>query len=428
MPKEKDAPYVFDMTIKVEGDKKGLWVSSGVPEVELFSGSPAPTLKYRMTRRNKSEVAIIDLPKSVTTNSSIHPDWICNSNGFFGIIVDPLTEIAPGFRASLVPGEALPSRLVEIDRDQERFTASSMPGYMATMPLNPTKTTTKFRVFAGPFSDAILNRVDAAYTDTATGYNPDYIACQSDLGWFSFISEPFAKFLFIVMNFFHTLTGSWAFSIILLTVVLRAMMYPLNNWSTRSLLKMQEIAPKISAVQEKYKNDPKKAQAEVLQIYQTAKVNPISGCLPMLIQMPFLFGMFDLLKTTFELRGAGFIPGWIDNLTSPDVLFSWNTPIFFIGNQFHLLPVLLGLVMFLQQRMSAAQVNVNEMTEQQRQQRAMGTLMTVVFTAMFYHFPSGLNLYWLSSTLLGMLQQWWTQKLIHQEKTSQESPKKASSQ
>ncbi len=213
------------------------------------------------------------------------------------------------------------------------------------------------------------------------------------------------------MSFFHSITGSWGISIILLTVALRVMLYPLNAWSTKSMLKMQQLQPEIQAIQEKYKKDPKKAQLEVTNLYMSRGVNPVSGCFPLLIQLPFLIGMFDLLKSTFVLRGAPFIPGWINNLAAPDVLFSWQTPIFFIGNQFHLLPILLGAVMFIQQRfMSSAPKDPSAMTDQQRQQRTMGTLMTVVFAVMFYHFPSGLNIYWLSSMLLGILQQWWTQK------------------
>ena len=172
---------------------------------------------------------------------------------------------------------------------------------------------------------------------------------------------------------------------------------------------MQKIAPKIAAIQEKNKKDPKKAQMEIVNLYREEGVNPLSGCLPLLIQMPFLIGMFDLLKSTFELRGASFIPGWIDDLAAPDVLFSWNYPLPFIGNSFHLLPFILGGVMFLQQRlMSPLPSDPKLMTDQQRQSRAMGSMMTVLFTFLFYNFPSGLNLYWLSSMLLGILQQWWT--------------------
>lgn len=142
-------------------------------------------------------------------------------------------------------------------------------------------------------------------------------------------------------------------SIILLTVFLKLLLYPLNAWSIRSMRRMQKLSPYIQEIQQKYKKEPKRAQMEVMALYKTNKVNPITGCLPLLIQLPFLIAMFDLLKSSFLLRGASFIPGWIDNLTAPDVLFSWTTPVWFIGNEFHLLPILLGIVMFVQQKLSA---------------------------------------------------------------------------
>lgn len=408
---EKGAPYCVDVTINVEGDARGLWISSGVPEVEWISGAPAPALKYRITRNSKSEVISINLPQDAETYSNLYPNWICNSNGFLGMIIDPLTAIDPGFRVQGVSGVTVPSRLLEFNQGYEQYKAQDLPGYLVLLPLKATGGTMNFRFFSGPFADSVLKTVDKTYSDPSTGYNPDYIACQTFHGWFSFISEPFAKFLFILMNFFHDITGSWALSIVLLTVALRLMMYPLNTWSTKSMIKMQQIGPEVAALQEKYKKDPKKAQVEIMNLYRERGVNPVSGCLPLLIQMPFLIGMFDLLKSTFELRGASFIPGWIDNLTAPDVLFSWSTPIFFIGTQFHLLPILLGLVMYLQQKMmSTAPKDPSLMTDQQRQQKAMGPMMAILFAVMFYNFPSGLNIYWLSSMLLGILQQWWTMR------------------
>lgn len=404
----KGGPYTLDLTVNVEGDSRGLWITSGIPEVEWISGGPAPALKYRITKNGKPSVESIDLPKDAITVTTLTPDWVTDSNGFFGIILDALTEVGSGYRVQTVSGATVPSRLVEIDQEYQLYDPAKMPGYMAMLPLKNNGGTMQFRTFAGPFSTAVLKEVDSTYANPATGYNPDYVASQTFHGWFSFISEPFAKFLFFLMRGFYSLTGSWAFSIILLTVALRLMLYPLNAWSMKSTIQMQKIAPEIKAIQDRYKKDPKKAQMEIVNLYRDRGINPLSGCLPLLIQMPFLIGMFDLLKSTFELRGASFIPGWIDDLSAPDVLFSWNYPIFFIGNEFHLLPFLLGGVMFLQQRMMAPAIDANEMTEQQRQQRVMGNMMTVVFTLMFYNFPSGLNIYWLSSMLLGMLQQWWT--------------------
>ena len=409
--KHPEGPYCLNLEIKIEGEGRGLWLTSGIPEVEWISGATAPSLKYRLTRNQKSEVEKIDLPKDAATMTSVYLDWINNSNGFLGMILDPLKEIEPGYRVQFVSGTAAPSRLVEFDQNNENFKPANLPGYMALLPLKNSGGTMTYRFFAGPFDSAILNEIDKLYSDPAIGYNPDYIACQTMHGWFTFISEPFAKFLFVLMNLFHTLTGSWALSIFLLTVSLRLMLYPLNAWSTKSMVKMQQIAPEVAAIQEKHKKDPKKAQIEIMSLYRERGVNPASGCIPLLIQMPFLIGMFDLLKSSFALRGAPFIPGWIDDLTAPDVLFRWNTPIFFIGTEFHLLPILLGLVMFVQQRlMATGPKDPQLMTDQQRQQRMMGTMMTVVFSVMFYNFPSGLNIYWLSSMLLGILQQWITAK------------------
>jgi len=401
-----DAPYCVEVTIRIEGDARGLWLSSGVPEVELISGNPAPTLKYQMTRGTKSKVEQISLPKTSSSVSSIEPDWVCNSNGFLGMIIDPLSNVGSGYRTAIVPGVDNPTRLTLIDAEYDLYPANKYPGYEIQLPLKAQVNT--FRLFAGPFEDDILRKIDATYADPSTGYNPEYLSAISFHGWFSFISEPFAKFLFILMKLFYTVTSSWGFSIILLTIALRLMLYPLNAWSIKSTLRMQAIAPKSAAVQEKYKKDPKRAQMEIMNLYRENKVNPLSGCFPLLIQLPFLIGMFDLLKSTFELRGAPFIPGWINNLTAPDVLFRWNYPIIFFGTDFHLLPFLLGAVMYIQQRFSSPlPKDKSLMTDQQKQQKMMGNIMTVVFTVMFYHFPSGLNLYWLSSMLLGIAQQWW---------------------
>ncbi len=400
-------PYFFDVTITIEGNAKNLWLSSGVPEVELTSGAPAPILKYHFTKGQKSSVEKIDLPKDAITVTSTKPDWVCNSNGFLGLILDPIDGIASGYRAAKIDGTLLPTRLTLLD--PQHYSAENYPGYQLFLPLKEGEN--HFRIFAGPFQDQILSEADANFSDLKTGYTPDYEGAQSYHGWFAFLSEPFAKFLFLLMKLFFKVTHSWGFSIILLTIALRVMLYPLNSWSIKSNAKMQELAPKIKIIQAKFKKDPKRLQIETMKAYREGGVNPFMGCLPILIQMPFLIGMFDLLKSTFELRGASFIPGWIDNLTAPDVLFSWSQHIFFIGNQFHLLPILLGLIMFIQQRMSAKlPKNRNEWTDQQRQLYVMAWMLPLFFTFMFYQLPSGLNIYWFSSMVLGIVQQWWMTK------------------
>ncbi len=408
-----DAPYSLTLDIKLEGDSRGLFLSSGIPEVEWISGSPGNVIKYHTVKGKSSVVEKIDLPKDLFTLTSASPDWICNSNGFLGFIINPTNDVESGFRAEFVPGTQVPSRLSLIDREYSLFPMKDMPGYNVQLPLKNSHEIMQYRLFLGPFDDIILKKVDAYYAQELGGKNSDYIACQTFHGWFAFISEPFAKFLFFLMKFFYNCFGSWALSIFLITCVLRLLLYPLNTWSMRSMKSMQRIAPAVKAIQERHKKDPQKAQQEIMKLYRENGVNPLSGCLPLIIQMPFLIGMFDLLKSAFELRGAVFIPGWINDLSAPDVLFSWNYPLPFIGNEFHLLPFVLGGIMFVQQNlMSNLPKDKSLWTDQQKQQRSMGNIMTLVMTVLFYQFPSGLNIYWISSMLLGIAQQLWTNKTM----------------
>lgn len=430
LPATHGAPYCFQLALRVDGDARGLWLTSGIPEVEIMSNAASPQVEYRILRKGKGEMDKLSLPKPKESLSSLStkPEWVVNSNGYLGVILDAQTEIGPGYRVLGIPGTAVPTRLSLIDPKHALYPAQKYPGYEVLLPLPQKSGTSQFLIYSGPFEEQTLKLVDQMMT-AQTGANPHFTAARTFYGWFSFISKPFAKMLFVVMAFFHLITHSWGFSIILLTLFLRVLLYPLNTWSIKSMRRMQKLSPLVQAIQKKYKKDPKRSQLEIMSLYREKKVNPFMGCVPILIQIPFLIAMFDLLKSSFQLRGASFIPGWIDNLTAPDVLFSWQMPIFFFGTQFHLLPFLLGAAMFLQQRITAGQTT-GELTDQQRQQKAMGTVMTVVFTFMFYNFPSGLNLYWLSSMVLGIGQQWVTGRMLDQQAEKPEilePPKKPTS-
>lgn len=410
IPQERNGPYCFHLDIRVDGDASGLWLTSGVPDVEIVSNSYSPLLRLQMTKNKTSDVETIDLPKKGPVFSqNTSPNWISNCNGFFGLIMDPLSPTAVGYKATEIKGDLLPTRLTLIDAAYHRYQAADYPGYATQLPLQSGSTA--FRVIAGPYDTSLLKELDALYDEPLKHYNPDYTSALSIQGWFSFISQPFSKFLFWLMDIFHMITRSWALSIILLTIALRAMMYPLNTWSTRSSIKMQEIAPKAAAIKEKYKKDPRKAQMETMNLYRESGINPLTGCLPFLLQMPFLFGMFYLLKSSFPLRGAMFIPGWIDDLSAPDILFSWGQPFWLIGNELHLLPVLMGLTMYIQQRLTTKiPKDPSQLTDAHKQQKLMGNMMAILFTVMFYNFPSGLNIYFMLSTLLGVAQQAWMMK------------------
>lgn len=410
IPETRNGPYCFNLDIRVDGDATGLFLTSGVPDVEIVSNSYSPQARIQITDSRGSDVETVTLPKQgKVSNSTLSPNWISNNNGFLGLIMDPLDQLGAGYYSAKIPGEEAPTRLTLIDSRYNLYPASDYPGYSTNLPLKGGLTS--FRIFAGPFDHSLLKELDALYDEPTKHYNPDYVQAITIQGWFSFISQPFSKFLFYLMQLFYSFSRSWAASIILLTIALRAMMYPLNGWTIRSMIKSKEIAPKLKVIQEKYKKDPNKARIETMNVYRQAGVNPITGCFPMLLTMPFLLGMFYLLKSSFPLRGAMFIPGWIDDLSAPDVLFTWGQPLWFIGNEFHLLPILMGLTMYLQSRFSSTTPkDSTKLTDQEKQQKMMGNMMAVMMTVLFYNFPSGLNLYFMISTLLGIAQQVWMTK------------------
>ena len=159
---------------------------------------------------------------------------------------------------------------------------------------------------------------------------------------------------------------------------------------------MQKIQPRLKKIQEKYKNDSQRLNKEMVALYKETGVNPLGGCLPMLIQMPLLFSLFIVFRSTIEFRGAPFF-GWINNLSQPDTIFDLSFSIPLYGNQVAFLPFLLGISMFLTQRLSMATMDKNT--------KPMMYMMTGFFFILFNSFPSGLNLYYTVYNFLNYFQQ-----------------------
>jgi len=230
-----------------------------------------------------------------------------------------------------------------------------------------------------------------------------------DFGWFGFLG----RWILIGLNMLFRVCGNYGVAIILLTILIRVVLYPLNQKSFRSMKEMQNLQPKIAALQTKYKDDPKKRQEEMMRIYKEHGVNPMGGCLPLLIQMPILIAFFRVLQNAIELWGAPFYL-WMKDLSEPDALYRISTGknvIPFIGRVvdgqayvfFNVLPIVMLVVFYIQQKMSPTGMGASE--EQQQQQKLMGYMMPVMFGVIFYNMPAGLNLYFAASTLLGILQQ-----------------------
>ena len=227
-------------------------------------------------------------------------------------------------------------------------------------------------------------------------------------GWLSWL-ETFLKFL---MEFFYKLIPNWGVSIILMTILLKVAMFPLTKKSSVSTLKMQELQPRIKEIQDKYKNNPEKMNAEMGKFYKEAGYNPLSGCLPLLIQFPLIFAMFNLFNNYFEFRGAMFIPGWIPDLSVGDSIYIFPPTIPLIGGSaLRLLPIIYV----------ASQLLFTKITQTASANAAGGGNsmklmmygMPLFFFFMFYNAPAGLLLYWTVSNFLQLIQQMFINKIMH---------------
>jgi YidC/Oxa1 family membrane protein insertase len=202
-----------------------------------------------------------------------------------------------------------------------------------------------------------------------------------DYGRLTFIAQP----LFWLLSALHRLLGNWGWAIIAIVLLLKAALYPLSRKQYQSMAKMRSVQPRMEALRERYGDDKQALNLAMMELYKKEKINPIGGCLPILVQMPVFFALYWVLLETVELRHAPWM-GWIQNLTAPDPYF--------------ILPALNLLVMFLTQRMTPTP-GMDPM------QKRMMQFMPLVFGTMMLFFPAGLVLYWVTNGSLGLLQQWW---------------------
>ena len=207
-----------------------------------------------------------------------------------------------------------------------------------------------------------------------------------DYGWFG----PIAKPLIQSLKFFYKYTGNYGLAIIIITVILKLVFFPLTHKSYKSMKDMQKLQPKMNELKEKYKNDRDAMNRAVMELYKTHKVNPLGGCLPMLVQIPVFFGLYRALMYSIELRHAPFYL-WITDLSAKD--------------PYYVTPIIMGATMFIQQKMTP--------TNMDPIQAKMMLALPIVFTFMFLNFPSGLVLYWLVNNILTIAQQVYINKTVH---------------
>jgi len=263
----------------------------------------------------------------------------------------------------------------KIYRIGSKSTLSSIaPGASLTIPA---------RLFSGP-----QTKKDLLSTAPGLEYTVDY-------GWLTMVASP----LFWVLSKIYDLVHNWGVAIILLTMLIKAAFYPLSAKSYRSMAQMRELAPRLESMKQKFGDDRQKMHAAMMDLYKTEKINPMSGCLPILIQIPVFISLYWMLLGSVELRHAPFF-GWIQDLSAPDTLFGTV-----FGMPIGLLPIIMGISMIVQTKL-------NPKPTDPIQAKVM-TWMPVIFSIFFFFFPAGLVLYWVVNNIISIWQQWYVNKSIH---------------
>ena len=281
-----------------------------------------------------------------------------------------LAMIQHYFASAWIPERSVPVRY---------YTKALQGEYRAGLIVPPltvaagTDGATRLKIYAGP---KVQSRLEAA----APG-----LKRTVDYGWLFFIAQP----LYIALEFIHKYVGNWGWAIILLTCLIKLAFYHLSAASYRSMARMRKLSPKIQSLRDRHAGDRQKMNQAMMELYKKEKINPLGGCLPIVVQIPVFIALYWVLLETVELRQANFI-FWLNDLAAHDPFF--------------VLPVLMGASMFLQQRLSP--------TPPDPIQAKVMMFLPIIFTGFFLFFPSGLVLYWFVNNLLSIAQQWVITKRI----------------
>ena len=232
-------------------------------------------------------------------------------------------------------------------------------------------------LYAGPQTTSVISQV------------ADNLQLAKDYGKVHIFASP----LFWLLNKLHDYVSNWGWAIVLLTIIVKAVLYPLTNASYRSMAKMRAVAPRLQSLKEKYGDDRMALQQAMMKMYKDEKINPLGGCLPMLLQIPVFIGLYWAIFTSVELRQAPWI-GWITDLSRPDPWF--------------ILPIIMAITMFIQTSLNPPPTDPL--------QAKMMKLMPVIFSVMLVFFPAGLVLYWVVNNILTIAQQWYINKTIEKQR------------
>ena len=308
---------------------------------------------------------------------------------------------------ALIPDQSVPEKLFyrHIDDHGDRYQVDYVTQDAQTVAPGTENAMTS-HLFAGAKVVTLLDR----YEDELHIPNFDKAV---DFGWFYFLTKP----IFFALDFLNGLLGNFGLAIMVFTVFVKGLFFPLANYSYRSMSKMKLLGPRMTALRERYKDEPQRMQQEMMAMYRAEKVNPASGCLPMVVQIPVFFSLYKVIFVTIEMRQAPFF-GWIHDLSQVDPTNVFNlfgllpfnpaayVPLLHLG----LWPLIMGITMFLQQKMNPPPPDPV--------QAKLFQFMPIIFTFMMANFPAGLIIYWSWNNTLSVAQQWLIQRRTRLAKPS----------
>jgi len=291
-------------------------------------------------------------------------NWVSLKGRYFSLITKPPVSFAEVY-ANKLPDNKLQTQVVS-----------------ETFAIAPNSSLThSFTVYAGPNEYDNMHNLKLGFEDSL------YLGFTGGIG----------RGLFVILKFTNGIVKNWGLSIIFLTFMINVLLFPLTFKGIKAMKQMQALQPKIEALRKAHKNDTQKLNREIMELYKKYKINPMGGCLPLILQMPVFFALYQVLMRSIELRGASFL--WIKDLSQPDRLMVLKNSIPFVGNELNILPILMAVAMFFQQKVSTPPRSESS-DEMIQQQKMMTIMMPVLFGFLFYHMPSGLVMYWLTNTLL----------------------------
>jgi YidC/Oxa1 family membrane protein insertase len=351
---------------------------------------------YANGKRKEEKVKDNNTPAVITSRLS----WAAIAGKYFAFIAIPdATQYEMAFSTRAEPGLPAASRF-----------------YMSRPVLTASRTTDTYRFYLGPKSQKNL----AVYDTGVNGFNlreMDLSRAASSSG----ILAPVEAALKWFLSLFYHLIPNYGVAIILLTVLVKVLLFPLTKKSSESTLRMQTLAPKIKEIQAKYKDSPQQMNVKMAEFYKQEGYNPMSGCLPLLIQFPIFIAMYNLFNNHFDLRGAMFIPGWIPDLSIPESVFSfapYRIPI--LGwSDIRLLPFI-----YVGSQLLTGKITQTPDQQGSSQMKMMLYIMPLMFFFILYNVPSGLTVYWIMTNLLSLVQQLIINRYLKQKRAAMVIPEK----